>query len=99
MNLLSLTIEYLNEEHDGDFDNVVKIVRTLKGADRKRNRRISDAELGAIGEHISARGRAEIMAFFQFSLNQGTRRSEIFRLRWGDIDLARHSLILPRHKT
>lgn len=99
INLLSVVIDHLNEEHDADFENVVKTVRKLKGADRKRKHRVTDDEFAAILSHIPAQDASDIVEFFTFSLNQGTRRQETFNLTWGDVDPANYRLTLPHHKT
>lgn len=99
LDLLCIAIEHFNEEHAANFVNVVKMVRRFKGADQKRRRRVSDEEFQAILDHIPTKNPADVVEFFTFSLNQGTRRSETFNMTWGDIDLAEYRLTLPQHKT
>jgi integrase len=82
-------------------DHPVRGVRRF--ADRKRDRRLSDAEYAAVGAGLR-RGEAEgiwpaAIAVARFLALTGWRSAEAMGLRWSEIDLARRTATLGDTKT
>ena len=75
----------------------------VRFADGKRERRLSDEEYRALGEHPEKshgrRGWPAGIAAARFLALTGWRGGEAFALRWNEIDLARRTAILPDTKT
>lgn len=67
----------------------------LKGANR-RERRVSNAEIGAI---ISASGSDKLAALIRLAVETAMRRSELCKLTWTMVDLAAGVASLPREIT
>jgi len=75
----------------------------LRPADVVRVRRLTDEEYGRVGDALrqahDARHWPAAIAATQFAALSGWRIGEVLALRWGDIDLARRTAILPDTKT
>jgi hypothetical protein len=75
----------------------------VRFADGRRERRLSDDEYRALGEAL-AKARAggiwpAAVAAAHFLALTGWRSGEVLSLRWGEVDLARRTAILPDTKT
>ncbi len=71
-------------------------------SDRKRERRISDAEYADLGRALREAERSiwpPAVACLRFLALTGWRTGEALALRWQDIDLARRVAVLPETKT
>jgi integrase len=72
-------------------------------AEQKRDRFLSEAELGAVGDALAAAAKAGLNPYVVAALRllalTGARRDEIRTLRWEHVDLARALLLLPQSKT
>jgi integrase len=72
--------------------------------ERKRERFLSDAELGRLGQALTTVEREKdankaALAAIRLLVLTGARRGEVLRLRWEDVDLGRRVLRLPDSKT
>jgi integrase len=75
----------------------------MRFADGKRERRLADAEYGALGEALRKAEAANIwppaIAAARFLALTGWRSGEALGLRWDELDLARRTATLPDTKT
>jgi len=106
MNLLAAVIQHAISEWDISIINHAsgRVVKRPEGADRKRNRRLTDGANGADGpepgeydrliEAVTSETHPDDVWLVRFAIEQGTRRGEAILLRWQDVDFERRTVHL-----
>ena len=96
LNLLAAVIQHAISEWDLDVVNHAsgRIVKRPEGADKKRNRLLEDSELEQLIDTVGKSRHPDDVWLVRWSIEQGTRRGEAIKLRWGDIDMERRLIRL-----
>jgi len=106
LNLLAAVIQHAISEWDISIVNHAsgRVVKRPAGADKKRNRRLTDGANGADGpepgeydrliEAVTSETHPDDVWLVRFAIEQGTRRGEAILLRWQDVDFERRTVHL-----
>jgi len=102
MNLLAAVLQHAISEWDINITNHAsgRVVKRPEGADRKRNRRLTDGANGAESEFdrlieaVTSATHPDDVWLVRFAIEQGTRRGEAILLRWQDVDFERRTVHL-----
>jgi integrase len=68
-------------------------------AERPRERWLAPDEVGRVVTSLASEGNPHIRAYFVLALLLGTRKRELLRARWDDVDATRWTLRLPETKS